>query len=174
MKLSTKGRYATRAMLDLALHYGEGAILLRDIAERQQLSVRYLEHVIMPLKMAGLVRSIRGAKGGFMLARPPSQIKLMEIIQLCEGSIAPVECVDDTAMCPRSEVCVTQGIWSEMEIAMRRVLESTSLQNLVERQRNKGDLGGHMRGLDGPVMGVMPSGAGEKGKGKGVRKWQKQ
>ena len=86
----------------------------------------------------------------------------------------PVECVDDAAMFPRSCVCVTQDIWSEMEMAMRRVLESTSLQNLVERQRNKGDLGGHMQELDEAVMGVTSSGAEEKGKGKGVRRWQKQ
>jgi len=137
MKLSTKGRYAARAMLDLAFHYGEGPILLKDIARRQQISERYLEHLITPIKVAGLVTSMRGARGGFTLAKPPSQIRLSEIIQIVEGSIAPVECVDDPDICSRADLCVTRDIWTEMQKAMSGVLESTTLQDLIQRQREK-------------------------------------
>jgi len=137
MKLSTKGRYAARAMLDLAFHYGEGSILLKDIAKRQQVSERYLEHLITPIKAAGLVNSMRGARGGFTLAKPPSQIRLSEIIQIVEGSIAPAACVDDPEVCLRADLCATRDVWAEMQKAMRGVLESTTLQDLIQRQREK-------------------------------------
>ncbi|TET17129.1 MAG: Rrf2 family transcriptional regulator [Dehalococcoidia bacterium] len=137
MKLSTKGQYGARAMVELALHYGEGPILLKDIAKRQQISERYLEHLILSLKVAGLVKSMRGARGGFSLAKPPSQIRLSEIIQIVEGSIAIVECVDDPNLCSRADLCVTRDIWAEMKKAINGVLESTTLQDLVERQREK-------------------------------------
>ena len=123
--------------MDLALHYGEGPILLKDIAKRQQISGRYLEHVIVSLKVAGLVKSMRGARGGFSLAKPPFQIRLSEIIQIMEGSIAMVECVDDPKVCSRADLCVTRDIWTEMKKAMNGVLESTTLQDLIERQREK-------------------------------------
>jgi len=124
-------------MVELALHYGEGPILLKDIAKRQQISGRYLEHLIVSLKVAGLVKSMRGARGGFSLAKPPSQIRLSEIIQIVEGSISIVECVDDPKLCSRADLCVTRDIWAEMKKAMNGVLESTTLQDLVERQREK-------------------------------------
>lgn len=123
--------------MELALHYGEGPILLKDIAKRQQISERYLEHLILSLKVAGLVKSMRGARGGFSLAKPPSQIRLSEIIQIVEGSIAIVECVDDPNLCSRADLCVTRDIWAEMKKAINGVLESTTLQDLVERQREK-------------------------------------
>ena len=138
MKLSTKGRYATRAMLDLALHSGEGPILIKDIARRQEISELYLKQLFIPLKTAALVRAIRGAHGGFTLARPPSQIKLIEIVQSVEGSTAPVECVDDAGICRRSDLCVTRGVWAEVKKAMDKVLESTTLQDMVERQTGRG------------------------------------
>jgi len=137
MKLSTKGRYAVRAMLDLALHYGEGPILLRDVARREHISERYLEQIILSLKAAGLVNSTRGARGGFMLTKPPSQIRLIEVMQVSEGSMAPVECVSDPNVCSRSSLCVTRDIWSEMTEAMSGILESTTLQDLIQRQREK-------------------------------------
>ena len=137
MKLSTKGRYGTRALLDLALHQGEGPVLLKDIAEREQISVRYLEHLITPLIAGGILRTTRGAKGGVSLAKPPEGIKLSEIIQLLEGSIAPVECVNSPGICSRSKSCVTRDIWGELKQAMDGILESTTLQDLVERQRRK-------------------------------------
>jgi len=140
MKLSTKGRYGTRAMLDLALHYGQGLILLKDIARRQEISEGYLEHVIIPLKAAGLVTSARGAHGGFALAKPPSEIRLSDIIQVVEGSIALVDCVDDPSVCSLADLCVTRDVWSDMKKAMSGILESTTLQDLVQRQREKGQL----------------------------------
>jgi len=137
MKLSTRGRYGTRALLELALHQQEGPVLLRDIAQRQQISQRYLEHLITPLVAGGIVRSARGAKGGVLLARAPNEIKLSEVIQLLEGSIAPVECVNNPEICTRSKLCVTRDIWSELKKAISGVLESTTLQDLVERQKRK-------------------------------------
>ena len=138
MKLSTKGRYGTRALLDLALHQGEGLILLKDIARRQEVSLQYLEHLITPLIAAGLVKSTRGARGGVLLVKPPSEIKLSEVVQLLEGSIAPTDCVNNPDTCHRSGFCATRDIWVEMKEAMSQVLDSTTLQDLVERQRQKG------------------------------------
>ena len=138
MKLSTKGRYATRAMLDLAINQGEGPVLLKDIAQRQQISLSYLEHLVTPLIAGGLIRSTRGARGGVSLAKSPEEIKLSEVIQLLEGSLAPVECVNNPELCSRSELCVTRDVWSELKKAMNGVLESTTLQDLVERQKGKG------------------------------------
>jgi len=138
MKLSTRGRYATRALLDLALHQEEEPVLLKDIAQRQRISLRYLEHLITPLVAAGIIRSTRGARGGVWLAKPPQEIKLSEVIRLLEGSIAPVECVNNPEICVRSELCVTRDIWGELKKAMDGVLESTTLQDLVERQKRKG------------------------------------
>ena len=144
MKLSTRGRYSARALLDLALHCGKGPVLLADIAKRQQISGRYLGQLMAPLMAAGLVKSARGARGGFTLARPPSEIRLSEIVQASEGSMAPVECVDDFSACPRASLCVTREVWAEMKRAMNEVLESTTLQELMERQRGKGETEGIM------------------------------
>jgi len=124
--------------LDLALHQDEGLVPLKDIARRQEVSLPYLEHLITPLVAAGLVKSTRGARGGVSLVKPPSEIKLSEAVQLLEGSIAPVDCVNDPKLCHRSAYCVTLDIWSEMKNAMSQVLDSTTIQDLVERQRQKG------------------------------------
>jgi len=137
MKLSTRGRYGTRALLELALHYREGPVPLKDIAQSQQISLQYLEHLITPLVAAGIIRSTPGARGGVWLARSPQEIKLSEVIGLLEGSIAPVECVNNPEICTRSELCVTRDIWGELKKAMNGVLESTTLQDLVERQKRK-------------------------------------
>ncbi len=137
MKLSTRGQYGTRALLELALHYGEGPVPLKDIARRQQISLQYLEHLITPLVAAGIVLSIRGPKGGVSLAKPPEAIRLSEVIRLLEGSIAPVECVNNPEICSRSKLCVTRDIWSELKEAMDGVLESTTLQDLAERHKKK-------------------------------------
>ena len=137
MKFSTRGRYGTRALLELALHQGEGAILLKDIAQRQQVSLQYLEHLITPLIAAGIVVSTRGPRGGVSLAKPPAEIRLSEVIQLLEGSIDPAECVNHPEICNRSESCATRDIWDELKKAMNRVLEYTTLQDLVEQQKEK-------------------------------------
>ena len=137
MKLSARGRYGTRALLDLACHQEDGPIPLRDIARRQEISLHYLKHLITPLIVAGIVRSARGPGGGIQLVRPPHEIKLSEVIQFFEGPIAPVECVNNPGICNRSALCVTRDIWVELKRAMDEVLESTTLQDLVERQNYK-------------------------------------
>jgi len=121
-------------MIDLALHSAEAPILVKDISRRQQISERYLEQLFTPLRAAGLVRATRGARGGFALAKSPSQIKLLEIINTMEGSTAPVECVDDAQFCSRSDSCPTRGVWTEMKRAADRVLESTTLEDLARRE----------------------------------------
>ena len=140
MKLSTKGQYGTRALLELALHHGTGPILLKNVAQRQQIPLQYLEQLMTSLVRGGIVRSTRGARGGVWLAKLPQDIRLSEVIQLLEGSIAPVECVINPEICSRSRFCVTRDIWSEMKEAMNGVLESTTLQDLVERHRKKEQL----------------------------------
>ena len=137
MKVSTKGRYGLRALLDLALHQDEGLVPLKDIARRQEFSLSYLEHLVAPLIAAGLVKSTRGARGGVLLLKPPSEVKLSEVVQILEGSIALVDCVNNPALCHRAGSCVTRDIWIEMKRAMSRVLDSTTLQDLVERQEKR-------------------------------------
>jgi len=141
MKLSTRGRYGTRVLLDLALHEGEGPVPLKDIAQRQQISLLYLEHLVAPLIAVGMIRSMRGTRGGIWLARSPQEIKLNEVVGLLEGSIAPVDCVNDPKACPRSDSCVTRDIWVELKEAMDGVLESKTLHDLVEMQKKKGRMG---------------------------------
>ncbi|MFC1951751.1 RrF2 family transcriptional regulator [Chloroflexota bacterium] len=140
MKLSTRGRYGTLMLLDLALHRGEKAAPLKYIAQRQQIPLQYLEHLIKPLKAGGIIRSIRGPKGGVLLAKSPEQIRLSEVIQLLEGSIAPVDCIDNPVICARSSSCVTRDVWDELKEAMHKVLTSTTLQDLVERHKRKEQL----------------------------------
>ena len=137
MKISTRGQYGTRALLDLALHQDETPVLLKDIARRQQISVQYLEHLITPLIAVGILRSTRGPGGGVSLARSPKEIRLDEVIQLLEGSITLVECVTNPEVCTRSEFCVTRDVWGELKNVINQVLESTTLQDLVERQKRK-------------------------------------
>jgi len=140
MKLSTKGRYGTRVLLDLALHWGEGPVLLKDIARRQEISLPYLEHLIAPLIAGRIVKSARGPRGGVSLLKRPEEIRLSEVIQLLEGSIAPVECVNNPKAYPRAPLCVTHDVWDELRRAIDGVLESTTLQDLVERQKQKWNL----------------------------------
>ena len=137
MKLSTRARYGTRALLDLALHEGKGPVLLKNIAQRQQISLRYLEHLVTPLIAGGILRSTRGPRGGVSLAKAPGEIRLNKVIRLLEGSISPVECINDPGICTRSKVCATRDIWSDLKNAVNEVLESTTLQDLAERQKRK-------------------------------------
>jgi Rrf2 family cysteine metabolism transcriptional repressor len=111
---------------------------LKDIARRQEFSLPYLEHLIAPLIAAGLVKSTRGARGGVSLIKPPAEIKLGDAVQLLEGSIAPVDCINHPELCHRSAFCVTRDIWVQMKEAISYVLNSTTLQDLVERQKQKG------------------------------------
>ena len=137
MKLSTRGRYGVRLMLDLALHYGEGPVLLKDIAGRQGISEKYLWQLINPLKTMGLVGSTRGAHGGYVLARPPSEISLKEIVRVLEGSLCLVDCVENPAVCDRSQTCTSRDIWSEASNQISQILESVTLDKMVVKQRTK-------------------------------------
>ncbi len=137
MKLSTRSRYGTRALLELAISSGESPVMLREIAKNQQISLSYLEHIISPLIAGGLIRSTKGPRGGISLTRSPEEIRLSEVIRLLEGSVAPVECVNHPEICERSGFCVTRDIWRELKDAMEGVLNTTTLQDLVARHRQK-------------------------------------
>lgn len=137
MRLSTKGRYGARLMLELALNYGKEPVLLKDIAKKQEISEGYLEHLLPLLKAAGLVNSSRGAHGGYTLAKPPSEITLGEVVGAVEGNLAVVECVTAPKVCHRVNFCVTRDIWEELSEKMTEVLEATTLEDMINRQRQK-------------------------------------
>lgn len=139
IKLSTKGRYGTRLMLNLALHYNEGkeAVVLKNISKEEDLSTRYLEQIIIPLKINKLVKSVRGAGGGYTLARDPSQINLCEVIEVLEGSCSLVDCVEDPGSCERMTECATYEIWKEASDLLQKYFESKTLQNLIEITKKK-------------------------------------
>ena len=120
-----------------ALHQDEAPILLKDISRRQQISQRYLEHLITPLIAAGIIVTTRGPKGGVSLAKPPEEIRLDEVIQLLEGTIAPVECVNNPDTCMRSQSCATREVWDELRQTMTGFLKSITIRDLMERQREK-------------------------------------
>ncbi len=133
MKFSTRARYGMRAMLDLAVNGQDDLVLLKDIAERQGISKRYLEHMMTLLRNNGLVVAERGASGGYRLAREPSQIQLDEVFEALEGKLAPVECVRDAASCERSDDCVVRLLWCDVTTAMRDVLASRTLEDLRQQ-----------------------------------------
>lgn len=136
MRLPTKARYGMRAMLDLAVNYGGNEpVLMRDIASRQDLPEKYLEQVLIPLRNTGLVRSVRGARGGYMLARDPSEITLLEIVEACIGDVTMVDCTEDPGYCSRVDNCATSVVWKELTEAIRGSLESKTLADLVDIQK---------------------------------------
>ncbi|MBU1162768.1 MAG: Rrf2 family transcriptional regulator [Proteobacteria bacterium] len=134
MRLSTKSRYGTRAMLDIAINYEKGPVSVKSIAHRQGISVKYLEQIIPLLKMAGLIRSVRGAGGGYTLSKDVHQIKLRDIIDALEGSMFPVDCVDNPEICNRANKCVTYEIWKAIQDTINNMLDSITLADMVERQ----------------------------------------
>lgn len=136
MKLSTKGRYGVRAMFDLALNNGKGPIPLNSIAERQNISEHYLEQLIALLRKAGLVKSVRGAQGGYVLARAAEEITIGDIIRVLEGPIAPVDCVneEEESPCKNAEFCVTRNVWAKVRDSVTDVLDSITLAQLVKDQ----------------------------------------
>ncbi len=140
IKLSTKGRYGTRLMINLARHYqtGDEAVILKNISEEEDISIRYLEQIIIPLKIAKLVKSIRGAGGGYTLARHPSKIKLCDILEVLEGSCCLVECVEDPEFCRRIPFCAAHEIWVEASRVLKTYFEKLSLQDLLAVQEKKG------------------------------------
>jgi Rrf2 family protein len=135
MKISTRGRYGTRMMLDLAAHHDEGPTPLREIARRQDLSVKYLEQLIIPLKAAGFIRSVRGARGGYILAKKPERISVGQIIETLEGGMALVDCVQDPKTCERESQCLTREIWLRMSERLMEELSSLSLRDVLDGRK---------------------------------------
>lgn len=131
MKLSTRSRYGTRLLVDMARHFSQGPIHLSDIARRQGVSVKYLEQIIIPLKKAGLVQSVRGPKGGHQLARPPAEITVAEIVSVLEDGLNLVECTERPEVCERAEICPTRIVWAEATQAMLARLKSITLADLA-------------------------------------------
>ena len=131
MKISTRVRYAARIMVDLALAKTSGPVLGKDIAKRQGISQSYLDNIMGPLRVAGLVRTARGVGGGFTLAKPPAQIKVGDIWKAMEGPLCLIDCIHYPDSCPRYEQCVTRDIWQEAEQALNAIFESWTLENLV-------------------------------------------
>ena len=133
MKISTKGRYGIKAMLELALNNNAGHISINEIAQRQNISENYLEQIFAALKKAGLIKSIRGSRGGYTLAMEPSEISIGEILRALEGSLAPVDCVkeENPAYCSNSQFCVTRVVWERVRDSINNVVESITLGDLV-------------------------------------------
>lgn len=129
MKLSTKARYGIRAMVDFALHYGKGPALLKDIAKRQEFSMKYLDHIVSALEASGLIHTAKTRHGGYVLSKPHFEIKTYELIQAAEGSLAPVECVDDPKICHRVNFCVTINLWKKLKESMTAVLLDPNRHN---------------------------------------------
>jgi len=131
VKLSTRSRYGTRLILDLAEHYGKGFIQLHEIAKRQGISLKYLEQIIIPLRKAGYVKSTRGAGGGYKLAKAPEKISVGEIVTLLEGSDQLTECSTRPETCERSEECLTRSLWIETAASMYGKLNSVTLSDVL-------------------------------------------
>jgi Rrf2 family protein len=137
MKLSTKGRYGTRLMLDLAIHDENGPVLLREISKRLKISQKYLWQLIPPLKNAGLLLSVRGSKGGYKLAKRPKEINLFEILSALEGPLCFVDCVDDPSACKRNANCVIRDIWLELSQSMAHMMCSITLWNILQKHKDR-------------------------------------
>ena len=137
MKISTKGRYGLRLMTDLAVYHDQGLIPLKEIAARQEISEKYLEQIMMQLNRSGLVRSVRGAQGGYMLAKTPEDITVGAVLRVLEGSRCPVDCVDGAGDCPRMARCATIGVWTRLKEAVESVVDHTTLADLAEEFRLK-------------------------------------
>jgi Rrf2 family protein len=139
IKLSTKGRYGTRLMLNLAWHYDDNqkAIILKNVSDDEEISIRYLEQIIIPLKINKLVKSIRGAGGGYILARKPSEIKVSDILLALEGTCCLVDCVEDDEFCDRIFFCATHEIWKEASLILKDYFESITLEDLLEVTNKK-------------------------------------
>ena len=138
MKLSTRTRYGIRAILEIAENYGKGPLQTKVIAERQEISVKYLEQLMALLKSARFIRSIRGSKGGYILAREPHEIKISDVFGALEGSsIITVECLGNDNFCARAADCIARQLWAEVQNAVMTVLESKTLQDLLDKTKTK-------------------------------------
>lgn len=137
MKLSSRTRYGMRAILELAIEYGKKPMQIKKIADKEDISSKYLEQLIAMLKSSGLVRSVRGPRGGYSLSRPPAEITLKEVFQTLEGPMTPAECLDHPDYCPRCSDCATREIWQQLQDAISGVLGSYTLADMVEKAIDK-------------------------------------
>ena len=131
MKVSTRGRYAFRAMIDLALNYGKGPITLGSIARNQDISVKYLENIMRMFAMSGLVVSTKGNKGGFVLSKDPAKITMADILRVTEGTLTPVPCVDNEGYCDKNGACHAYKAWNGLFQAMDKYMNSISLRDII-------------------------------------------
>ena len=136
MRLSTRSRYGTRLMLDLAEHYDKGPIPLGDISKRQDISVKYLEQLIIPLKRGNFIRSVRGPKGGHMLAKPPEEISIGQIVTTLEGGTELINCIGNPSECGRADSCLTRCIWKDVSKAIYDQLHSITLSTIHENEKS--------------------------------------
>jgi Rrf2 family transcriptional regulator, cysteine metabolism repressor len=134
MWISTKAQYGLRALIDIAQQDGK-AVALKNVADRQEISQHYLEQIAAALRRAGFIRSVRGAHGGYKLARSPESITAWEVVSAMEGSLAPVSCIEDPGSCGHTGVCGTENLWKRVDLAVRSVLLATSLQDLIAEQQ---------------------------------------
>lgn len=140
MKISTKGRYALRMLIDLAEHKENGFVSLKDIAERQNISKKYLEQIVPIMNRSGILITNRGYQGGYKLAKEPAQITVGEILKNTEGSMAPVACLEQSPnQCPRCKECVTLPIWEGLERVVSDYLEGITLQDIIDRKQKEID-----------------------------------
>ena len=136
MKISTKGRYALRLMYDMAINDNGNAMPLKDVAQRQNISIKYLEQIVILLNRAGYVKSVRGAQGGYRLAHEPEYYTVGMILRLTEGSMAPVSCLDDEVnQCPRANECPTLFIWEKLDEAVKGVIDHITLRDIIEHNQ---------------------------------------
>ncbi len=134
MRISTKGRYGLRVLVDIALHPDE-SVILRDIARRQSISEKYLWQVINPLKAAGFVHSLRGSKGGYMLAKDPAEITVLDVVTALEGPVSIVECLSGEDACGLQVECATRDVWRKVEDGIKEIMRGITLADLVRKQR---------------------------------------
>jgi Rrf2 family protein len=137
MKLSTRARYGVRLMVALALNYGKSPVYLKDIARGESISEKYLSLIIIPLRRVGLVTSIRGAHGGYNLAKDPSQITMKEIVDVLEGDCSLVDCVKNPSTCPRVSICASHDVWTIIGEKISDTLSSITLDMLVKMNQEK-------------------------------------
>ena len=133
MRISTKGRYGLRTLMDIAMHQNNGAVTLNEVAKRQEISVKYLWQVINPLKTAGLLSVKRGAKGGYVLARRPEEISMLQVVNILEGPLSLVECLTHEDACNQIDTCVARSVWQEVNGAVAKVLGSITLADVLKR-----------------------------------------
>ena len=144
MRISTRGRYGVRFMLELASHYGKEPVTLKHVAKDQSISEKYLWHLVPPLKAAGLLSAGRGAHGGYSLTKPPSRVTLEDIVSAVEGPLFPTLCAEDPSCSKRSKLCASRDIWEDIGKKISRALASVTLEELVRRQEAKSRKTGSM------------------------------